>query len=69
VDFGQGGRYSVQLVGTSLRFEKRGATGRGTTLVLIGTGIDEQALSAALQDCTREPADENAMLGVHKYVV
>ena len=69
VDFGEGGRYSVQLVGTSLRFEKRGATGRGTTLVLIGTGIDEQALSAALQDCTREPADENAMLGVHKYVV
>lgn len=69
VDFGDGGRYSVQLVGSSLRFEKRGAAGRGTTLVLIGTGIDESALSAALQDCTREPADENAMLGVHKYVV
>jgi G3E family GTPase len=69
VDFGDGGRYSVQLVGTSLRFEKRGAAGRGTTLVLIGTGIDEQVLSAALQACTREPADENAMLGVHKYVV
>jgi len=69
VDFVDGGRYSVQLVGSSLRFEKRGAAGRGTTLVLIGTGIDESALSAALQDCTREPADENAMLGVHKYVV
>lgn len=69
VDFGDGGRYCVQLVGNSLRFEKRGAAGRGTTLVLIGTGIDESALSAALQDCTREPADENAMLGVHKYVV
>ena len=69
VDFGDGGRYSVQLVGSSLRFEKRGAAGRGTTLVLIGTGIDVVALSSALQDCTREPADENAMLGVHKYVV
>lgn len=69
VDFGDGGRYSVQLVGSSLRFEKRGAAGRGTTLVLIGTGIDESALGAALAECTREPADENAMLGVHKYVV
>lgn len=69
VDFGDGGRYSVQLVGSSLRFDKRGAAGRGTMLVLIGTGIDVDAVSAALQDCTREPADENAMLGVHKYVV
>lgn len=69
VDFGDGGRYSVQLVGSSLRFEKRGAAGRGTTLVLIGTGLDVEAVSTALQDCTREPADENAMLGVHKYVV
>jgi G3E family GTPase len=68
-DFGSGGRYSVQLVGSSLRFEKRGASGRGTTLVLIGTDIDESASLAALQDCTREPADENAMLAVHKYVV
>ncbi|MCF6386511.1 GTP-binding protein [Mycobacterium sp. MBM] len=69
VDFGDGGRYSVQLVGSSLRFDKRGAAGRGSTLVLIGTGIDEAALSAALRECTREPADENAMLGVYKYVV
>lgn len=69
VDFGAGGRYSVQLVGSSLRFEKRGAARRGTTLVLIGTGIDIGAVSSALQDCTREPADENAMLGVHKYLV
>jgi hypothetical protein len=37
--------------------------------VLIGTGINVVALSSALQDCTREPADENAMLAVHKYVV
>lgn len=69
VDFGDGGRYCVQLVGSSLRFDKRGAAGRGTTLVLIGTGIDTETVRAALHDCTREPADENAMLGVHKYVV
>lgn len=69
VDFGAGGRYSVQLVGSSLRFEKRGATGRGTTLVLIGTDMNVAAELSALQDCTREPADENAMLGVHRYVV
>ncbi|MGK2865506.1 MAG: CobW family GTP-binding protein [Mycobacterium sp.] len=69
VDFGPGGRYSVQLVGSSLRFEKRGAAGRGTTLVFIGTGMDVVAVESALQDCTREPADENAMLGVHKYLV
>jgi G3E family GTPase len=69
VDFGSGGRYCVQLVGSSLRFEKRGAAGRGTTLVLIGTDIDESAALTALQDCTSEPADENAMLAVHKYLV
>lgn len=67
VDFGSGNRYSVQLVGTSLRFEKK--RGQGTELVLIGTGIGEAALSEALHECTREPADENAMLAVHKFVV
>jgi G3E family GTPase len=69
VDFGSGDRYCVQLVGSSLRFEKRGAAGRGTTLVLIGTDIDESAALTALRDCTSEPADENAMLAVHKYLV
>ncbi|WP_395308325.1 GTP-binding protein [Mycobacterium sp. AMU20-3851] len=69
VDFGAAGRYGVQLVGSSLRFDKRGAAGRGSTLVLIGTGLDEDAVLSALQDCTREPADENAMLAVHKYIV
>ncbi|MGW0161277.1 CobW family GTP-binding protein [Mycobacterium sp. NPDC003323] len=67
VDFGTNGRFLVQLVGSSLRFSKK--RGRGTELVLIGTGMDAAALTAALRDCTREPADENAMLGIGKYVV
>lgn len=67
VDFGSNGRFLVQLVGSSLRFQK--ARGRGTELVLIGTGMDVAALEADLVDCTREPADENAMLGLAKYVV
>lgn len=67
VDFGSSGRFSIQLVGSSLRFERR--RGSGTTLVLIGTGMDEAQLGAALGQCTAEPVDENAMLGVFKYVV
>lgn len=67
VDFGSNGRFLVQLVGSSLRLSKR--RGRGTELVLIGTGMDAEALRSSLRDCTREPADENAMLGVLKYVV
>ncbi len=66
VDFGAQ-RFLVQLVGSSLRFEKRGAG--GTELVLIGTGMDRSAVLAGLQRCIGEPADENAMLGVLKYVV
>ena len=66
VDFGAQ-RFLLQLVGSSLRFEKR--RGTGTELVLIGTGMDPSALRAGLERCTREPADENAMLGVLKYVV
>lgn len=66
VDFGAE-RFLLQLVGSSLRFEKR-RTG-GTELVLIGTGMDRSAVLAGLQRCTDEPADENAMLGVLKYVV
>ncbi|MCV7431964.1 CobW family GTP-binding protein [Mycolicibacterium bacteremicum] len=67
VDFGPNGRYLVQLVGSSLRLQKK--RGRGTELVLIGTGMDVAALETGLADCTREPADENAMLGLGKYVV
>lgn len=67
VDFGSDGRFLVQLVGSSLRLSKK--RGRGTELVLIGTGMDAEALRSSLRHCTREPADENAMLGVLKYVV
>lgn len=67
VDFGPNGRFLVQLVGSSLRFQK--ARGRGTELVLIGTGMDVAALEAGLAACTREPADDNAMLGLGKYIV
>lgn len=67
VDFGQSHRYLLQLVGTSLRLQK--VRGAGTQLVFIGAGMDDDALMAALERCAREPADENAMLGVHKYVV
>ncbi|MEZ0050833.1 G3E family GTPase [Mycobacterium sp. MAA66] len=67
VDFGSGHRYLVQLVGSSLRFEKR--RGVGTQLVCIGTDMPTAELLSALEQCTRELADENAMLGVLKYVV
>lgn len=67
VDFGAGHRYLLQLVGGSLRLQKR--RGVGTQLVCIGTGMDVDAVHAALRECTTEPADENAMLGVLKYVV
>jgi G3E family GTPase len=67
VDFGAGHRYLLQLVGGSLRLQKR--RGSGTQLVCIGTGMDADAVHAALHECTAEPADENALLGVLKYVV
>lgn len=67
VDFGGGHRYLLQLVGGSLRLQKR--RGTGTQLVCIGTGMDTEKVRAALHECTTEPADENAILGVHKYVV
>jgi len=67
VDFGGGHRYLLQLVGGSLRLQKR--RGTGTQLVCIGTGMDTEKVRSALHECTTEPADENAILGVHKYVV
>ncbi|MBI3225597.1 MAG: GTP-binding protein [Mycolicibacterium cosmeticum] len=67
VDFGPKHRYLLQLVGGSVRFEKQRRA--GTELVFIGTDVDTAALHAALQDCTTEPADEAAILGVLKYVV
>lgn len=67
VDFGAGHRYLLQLVGASLRLSKH--RGTGTELVCIGAGMDDDAVRAALHECATEPADENAMLGVFKYVV
>lgn len=67
VDFGQGHRYLLQLVGGSVRFEKQRRA--GTELVFIGTDIDADRLRAALDECARVPADELAILGVLKYVV
>ncbi len=67
VDFGPGHRYLLQLVGGSVRFEKQRRA--GTELVFIGTDIDTAALHTALRECTAEPADEAAILGVLKYVV
>ena len=67
VDFGAGHRYLLQLVGGSLRLQKR--RGAGTQLVCIGTGMDTDGVRTALHECTTEPADENAILGVHRYVV
>ncbi|WP_280828425.1 GTP-binding protein [Mycobacterium sp. OTB74] len=67
VDFGEGHRYLLQLVGSSLRLQKR--RGTGTQLVCIGTGMDDSEVLTALERCAREPADEDAMLGVLKYVV
>ncbi|WP_308161813.1 CobW family GTP-binding protein [Mycolicibacterium goodii] len=74
VDFGDAGdgrKFVLQLVGGSLRFERRRwdrGEARQTSLVLIGTGIDEAAALAALQACaTGEPADGQAILGVLRY--
>lgn len=66
VDFGVQ-RFLVQLVGSSLRFEKHRAG--ATELVLIGTGMEPAEVLAGLQGCAGAPADENAMLAVLKYVV
>lgn len=67
VDFGPGHRYLLQLVGGSVRFEKQRRS--GTELVFIGTDIDTAALREALRACADEPADDQAILGVLKYVV
>lgn len=77
VDFGTadpGNRYAVHAVGRFLRFYPepwpRGAE-RRTQLVLIGSGIDRDALSKELSVCavTDSPVtDEAAMWGVLRYV-
>ncbi|WP_079078803.1 CobW family GTP-binding protein [Streptomyces sp. DSM 15324] len=76
VDFGAYdvlNRYAVHAVGRFLRFypERRGpAEDRLTQLVLIGTGIDAEALGKELQACGSDAphADEHGMWGVLRYV-
>ncbi|MBV1949827.1 GTP-binding protein [Streptomyces sp. BV129] len=76
VDFGAhdpGNRYAVHAVGRFLRFHPEpwppGAD-RLTQLVLIGTGIDADALAKELDACRGGEAesDEQAMWGVLRYV-
>lgn len=63
-------RFEVQTVGTALRV--RPAPDRGpTSLVLIGAGIDADALRAALDACRADPdapPGEHAMLAVLRHV-
>lgn len=76
VDFGAAGagrKFVMQLVGSSLRFERRRwdpAEPRRTTLVLIGTDMCAESVRDALTDCvTQDKPDDQAMLGVLRYVV
>ncbi|MFB8216039.1 CobW family GTP-binding protein [Streptomyces anulatus] len=78
-DFGAGDRdntYALHAVGRFLRFVPR-PWGRGeqrlTQLVMIGAGIDAEALLAGLAACRAEPGPdapdvERAMWGVLRYV-
>ncbi|MFF3499998.1 CobW family GTP-binding protein [Streptomyces sp. NPDC003247] len=76
VDFGPhdpGNRYAVHAVGPFLRFypEPWGAgEERLTQLVLIGSGIDADALGKELEACASDAphADEHGMWGVLRYV-
>ncbi|MFD7706058.1 CobW family GTP-binding protein [Streptomyces sp. NPDC059786] len=82
VDFGAHdprNRYAVHAVGRFLRFypepwssarDPHGAAGRVTQLVLIGSGIDADALLKGLQACKEDVphADEHSMWGVLRYV-
>ncbi|GAA0487751.1 GTP-binding protein [Streptomyces sp. NPDC046215] len=71
----RGKRYALHAVGDFLRFYPapwgRGEE-RATRLVLIGTGIDTEALRAGLEACrVTEPArdaEEHTMWGVLRYV-
>ncbi|MEU6770267.1 GTP-binding protein [Streptomyces sp. NPDC046759] len=76
VDFGPYdplNRYAVHAVGRFLRFypEPWGpADARLTQLVLIGSGIDTEALGQELKGCVNDAphADEHGMWGVLRYV-
>ncbi|WP_027499136.1 CobW family GTP-binding protein [Rhodococcus sp. UNC363MFTsu5.1] len=66
-------RYTLQTVGRQIRFEtgpwgRRAA--RVTELVLIGAGLDPDALARRMDDCVRiHESGAEAMTGVHRYVV
>jgi G3E family GTPase len=76
VDFGPydpRNRYAVHAVGRFLRFYPEPwapAEPRRTQLVLIGSGIESEALGKELQACTSDAphADEHGMWGVLRYV-
>ncbi|MHC9290891.1 CobW family GTP-binding protein [Mycobacterium sp. LTG2003] len=72
-DAGSGRKFVMQLVGSSLRFEKqRWGNGRPhrTALVLIGTGMSADAIRDALRECISVPGetDDRGILGVLRYV-
>ncbi|MBT2385637.1 GTP-binding protein [Streptomyces sp. ISL-11] len=64
-------RYAVHAVGDFLRFSAAPGTREPVTqLVLIGTGIDTEALRAGLDACRHvspEDAEEHSMWGVLRY--
>ncbi|EOM77529.1 GTP-binding protein [Rhodococcus rhodnii] len=71
---GQTRKFEVQTVGPHIRFVSRrwdAGEERRTQLVVIGVGVDEHDVLTRLRGCVvgDEPADENAMLGVHRYTV
>ncbi|WP_353945192.1 GTP-binding protein [Streptomyces sp. HUAS MG91] len=78
VDFGAAdprNRYAVHAVGRFLRFYPEPWPGDGsprlTQLVLIGAGVDTEALDRELAACTSDAphtADEHSMWGVLRYV-
>ncbi|MFF9601778.1 CobW family GTP-binding protein [Streptomyces sp. NPDC014684] len=76
VDFGPYdplNRYAVHAVGRFLRFRPEpwpAAGSRRTQLVLIGSGIDADALHKELEGCGNDAphADEHGMWGVLRYV-
>ncbi|MDG3015216.1 CobW family GTP-binding protein [Speluncibacter jeojiensis] len=67
-------KFTVQTVGRFVRFERsrwERDEPRATALVLIGSGIDGDAIRARLARCTMadpRDVDEHAMLGVLRYV-
>lgn len=76
IDFGtvgSGRKFVMQLVGSSLRFERqRWGSGepRRTSLVLIGTDMCVDAVQDALRECVSVPGetDDQGILGVLRYV-